>query len=142
MCIRDSIYANVRVRKYAEIVPALDKWFGHADRWQLQQDTTQIMKAVLSWQDPKALRPIACSLIARLQAARLFGETLDVLEGAQSQIAALEVDTPEQAARLAELAIAAGRRPLARRLLAAYANLPSDSGPGRRLGELRTQLER
>jgi len=138
----DDIYAGVRVRKYAEIVPALDKWFGNVERWQLQQDAKQIMTAVLSWQDAKALRPIACSLIARLQAARLSGETLDVLEAAQTQIAALEVDTPEQAARLAELAIAAGRRPLARRLLAAYANLPTDSGPGRRLGELRTQIER
>jgi hypothetical protein len=138
----DHIYAGVRVRKYGETAPALDRWFADVEPWQLPQDVTQIMTAVLSWQDPIALRPIACSLIARLQAARLPGEALDVLEAAQSQIAAFEVDTPEQAVRLAELAIAAGRRPLARRLLIAYASLPIDSGPGRRMGELRTQIER
>ena len=100
------------------------------------------MTAALSWEDIKALRPIANSLIARLQGARLAGEALDVLESAQSKDATFELDTPERTVQVAELAIAAGRRGIARRLLSTYPDLPTDRGAGRRIGELRTQIER
>jgi hypothetical protein len=140
--VLDEIYAGVRVRKYAAIPPALDAWFSDVEREELRQDASQIVTAVQSWNDVKALQQIANSLIGRLHDARLAGEALDVLESAQAQVAALQLDTPERAVQLAELAIAAGRRGLARRLLAAYGSLPTDRGPGRRMGELRTQIER
>ena len=138
----DEIYAGIRVRKYAGILPALDEWFTDVEREQLRRDATQIMTAALSWEDVKALRPIANSLIARLQGARLAGEALDVLESAQFKDATFELDTPERTVQVAELAIAAGRRGIARRLLSTYPDLPTDRGAGRRIGELRTQIER
>jgi hypothetical protein len=114
----DEIYAHVRARKYAQLAPALNQWLADASRGQLQEDALEMMRAVQTWNDARAMTATADVLIVRLYDARLIAEALEAWELTLNANPAYRLQPAEKAAALAELSALAGKRGLARRIAA------------------------
>ena len=101
-----------------------------------------IYHRVAGWPDGRLASAVAQELLARLLAARRNGDALRIARDRLRTDAGFRPASGEQALRLAELAVAGGDRPLARRLLEDFeGRFPGDAGTARALA-LATELRR
>lgn len=101
-----------------------------------------IYRRVVEWPDARLANAVARELLTRLLAARRNGDALRIAQERMKADPAFRPAGGELALRLAELAIAGGDRPLARRLLEDFANrFPGDPGIAR-ARRLTTELSR
>lgn len=88
-----------------------------------------IYRRVAEWPDARLANAVAQELLTHLLAARRNGDALRIAKARLQADAAFRPAGGEQALRLAELAIASGDRPLARRLLENFEDrFPGDPG--------------
>ena len=91
-----------------------------------------IYRRVAEWPDARLANAVARELLTRLLAARRNGHALRIAKDRLQADPAFRPAGGEQALRLAELAIAGGERPLARRLLEDFeSRFPGDPGLAR-----------
>lgn len=110
----DDVYSQARARKYAGIETTLAQWMDASSREELRTDALEIVRAILGWNDPRALAAVAPLCIMRLYDARLIGEALEAWELALRSDPHFRLIPVEKASALAELAPLAGKRALAR----------------------------
>jgi len=139
----DAIYTQARVRKYAAIDSIVKQWLDAAGTAELDTDVPFMVASAVSWNDRQALARVAPPGILRLHGSRLTITALDALDAALNFDPAFQLGSLQACVELAELARAAGRRALARKIVAACAN-PEGSSLDivNRLGRLRGELER
>jgi hypothetical protein len=138
----DELYVLARARRYQELGPPLERWLAGLDAEQLAADARALVAAPRSWNDTRAVGLIARRVIARLRAVRLDTDALDAFESALDGDATFQVGCGVEALDLAELAAAAGRRPLARRILESCAATDLDDYEAKRLELLRARFAR
>jgi hypothetical protein len=139
----DEIYTQARVRKYAAIDVILKQWLDTASTRELGVDVPFLVAAAVSWNDRQVLARVAPPGILRLHGGRLTIEALDAFEAALNYDPAFQLGHVPACVELAELAKAAGRRSLARKIVASCAS-PEGSSLDivNRLKRLRSELER
>jgi len=139
----DAIYTQARVRKYAAIDSIVKQWLDAAGTAELDTDVPFMVASAVSWNDRQALARVAPPGILRLHGSRQTITALDALEAALNCDPAFQLGSVQACVELAELARAAGRRALARKIVAACAS-PEGSSLDivNRLGRLRGELER
>jgi hypothetical protein len=115
----DRAYSAFRVRKPLEGWQEIEVWLRqHAQGDNLSVEYRATLEATSRWDDVRAADRLANEFVALLLAKRANGEALDVAEQRLATNPLYQPMPPAQASRLAELAGAAGKRPLQRRLTA------------------------
>jgi hypothetical protein len=125
----DRAYSGFRVRKPLEGWQEIESWLrrygqeapreGQAERSgdsPLLVEYRAVLEAASKWDDVRAADRLANDLVGLLLARRANGEVLSVVEGRLGTNPQFQVLPPAQAIRVAELAGAAGKRPLQRRV--------------------------
>jgi hypothetical protein len=121
----DRAYSSFRVRKPIEGWQEIEKWlrqYGQAPQEGQPGDNPllveyrAILEAASQWDDVRAADRLANDLVGLLLAKRANGEVLSVVERRLATNPQFQVLPPAQAIRVAELAGAAGKRPLQRRV--------------------------
>ena len=138
----DELYVLVRAHKYADLAAPLERWLADLDAAHLAEDARALVAAACSWGDARALAVIARAVIARLHVARLRTDALDALEAALEADATFHLKRGLESLELAELAAAAGRRPLARRIIDSCAAIELSEYESRRREHLQAKLAR
>jgi hypothetical protein len=122
----DRAYSGFRVRKPLEGWQEIETWlrrFGQAPREGQAGDSPllveyrALLEAASQWDDVRAADRLANDLVGLLLARRANGEVLSVVERRLATNPQFQVLPPAQAIRVAELAGAAGKRPLQRRVM-------------------------
>jgi hypothetical protein len=122
----DRAYSGFRVRKPLEGWQEIETWlrrFGQAPRegqpgdGPLLVEYRAILEAASQWDDVRAADRLANDLVGLLLAKRANGEVLSVVERRLATNPQFQVLPRAQAIRVAELAGAAGKRPLQRRVM-------------------------
>ncbi|HVO45705.1 MAG TPA: hypothetical protein VMT29_05155 [Steroidobacteraceae bacterium] len=129
----DRAYSRFRVGKPAEGWEQIEVWMRqHDDSWEQQRaEYRAVLTAASAWDDGRAADRLASVLITALLAKRENGTALDVLEQRLAHNPAYRPSQAAQIPRLAELAGAAGKKGLQRRLTAPAdpASPPADPAP-------------
>jgi len=121
----DRAYSGFRVRKPVEGWQQIEMWlrrYVHTPPEDLQGDSPllveyrAILEAASKWDDVRAADRLANDLVALLLARRANGEVLTVVERRLASNPQFQVLPAAQAIRVAELAGAAGKRALQRRV--------------------------
>jgi hypothetical protein len=130
----DRAYSGFRVRKPIEGWQEIEAWlrqYGQAPPRESQSpdrsggspgdspllvEYRAVLEAASKWDDVRAADRLANDLVALLLAKRANGEVLSVVESRLATNPQFQVLPPAQALRVAELAGAAGKRPLQRRV--------------------------
>ncbi|HEY4366196.1 MAG TPA: hypothetical protein VGN07_03110 [Steroidobacteraceae bacterium] len=115
----DEIYTQARVRKYAAIESILTPWLDATNVTELRTDAPHIVTSAIQWNDRQALRVVAAACVARLHSARQTIDALDVFEAALGFDPTFRLGQIQACVELAELAKAAGRRSLTRKIVTA-----------------------
>jgi hypothetical protein len=114
----DRAYAKFRVNKPLEGWQELEAWMRlHAQVQKQLPEHRALLDATSQWDDPRPGDRLANDLIAALLAKRANGEAVDVVEKRFATNPAFQVADPAHCIRLAELAAAAGKRSLQRKLV-------------------------
>lgn len=112
MC--DRAYANFRIGKPLEGWQEIQAWLErHADGGPPLRELAAVLQSASSWDDARPADRLTADLIAALLARKENGRALEVLE---QRLLSNPTFRPVQAARLAELASAAGKPALRRQL--------------------------
>jgi hypothetical protein len=115
MC--DRAYANFRVGKPLEGWHEIQVWLErHAEGGPPLRELAAVLRSASSWDDMRPADRLASDLITALLARRENGKALEVLEQRLLSNASFRPVQPAHVARLAELASAAGKSALRRRL--------------------------
>lgn len=138
----DGLYVLARARKYAELDETLERHLASLSTAQLTDDGPVLIAAARSWGDHRALSIIAGEVISWLHAAKLDVDALDAFASALDEHATFHLARCLEGLELAELATAAGRRPLARRIAQSCLASGPDKYESKRLERLRARLER
>jgi hypothetical protein len=121
----DRAYCGFRVRKPVEGWQEIEKWLrrygqtpqeGQPGDSQLLVEYRTILESASQWDDVRAADRLANDLVGLLLAKRANGEVLSVVERRLATNPQFQVLPPAPAIRVAELAGAAGKRPLQRRV--------------------------
>ena len=124
----DRAYNGFRVRKPLEGWQEIETWlrqYGLADasretqegsRKELLVEYRAVLEAASKWDDVRAADRLANDLVKLLLAKRANGEALNIVEQRLATNPEFQVLPPAQATRIAELAAAAGKRSLQRRV--------------------------
>ncbi|HET9389819.1 MAG TPA: hypothetical protein VFO44_09250 [Steroidobacteraceae bacterium] len=113
----DTAYMRFRVSKPLEGWQQIEAWLklhAHADRQDVEYRA--LLQATSRWDDMRAADRLANDFVAILLAKRATGEALAVVEQRLASNPQYQLSPPEQAVRIAELAGAAGKRALQRKL--------------------------
>jgi hypothetical protein len=129
----DRAYSRFRVRKPIEGWQEIEAWLrryaqtpresqGNSSRDSsgdspLLVEYRAVLEAASKWDDVRAADRLANDFVSLLLARRATGEALSVVEGRLATNPQFQVLPPAQAIRVAELAGAAGKRPLQRRVM-------------------------
>jgi len=113
----DIAYTRFRVSKPQEGWQEIDAWLKlHAQSDRQSVEYRALLQATSRWDDVRAADRLANDFVAILLAQRATGEALAVVEERLASNPQYQLSTPEQAVRMAELAGAAGKRALQRKL--------------------------
>jgi hypothetical protein len=113
----DTAYSNFRVRKPVEGWQAIENWLGANARGENQlPEYRAVLEAASQWDDVRAADRLADDLIGLLLTKRANGAALLVVEQRLATNPKYQVSPPARAIRIAELAGAAGKRALQRRV--------------------------
>jgi hypothetical protein len=126
----DRAYSGFRVRKPIEGWQEIESWLQRYGQDALRESQTDrsgdspllveyraVLEAASKWDDVRAADRLANDLVGLLLAKRANGEVLGVVERRLATNPLFQVLPPAQAIRVAELAGAAGKRPLQRRVM-------------------------
>jgi hypothetical protein len=113
----DRAYSGFRVRKPLEGWQEIDAWLRvHAQGENQLVEYRAVLEAASKWDDVRAADRLGNDLVAVLLAKRANGEALNVVEQRLATNSKFQVAPPAQALRIADLAGAAGKRALQRRI--------------------------
>jgi hypothetical protein len=118
----DRAYSGFRVRKPMEGWQEIETWlrqYGQANNQgggPLLVEYRAVLEAASTWDDVRPADRLANEFVALLLAKRANGEALSVVERRIATNPQFQVLPPAQATRIAELAAAAGKRSLQRRV--------------------------
>jgi hypothetical protein len=113
----DRAYSRFGVRKPLEGWQEIEDWLRQQGQGENQLvEYRAVLEAASKWDDARAADRLANDLVAILLAKRATGEALIVVEQRFATNPQFQVSPPAQALRIAELAGAAGKRALQRRL--------------------------
>lgn len=123
----DRAYSGFRVRKPIEGWQEIETWLRqHAQDASRERQAADspllveyraVLEAASKWDDVRAADRLANDLVGLLLAKRANGEVLSVVERRLATNPQFQVLPPSHAIRVAELAAAAGKRPLQRRVM-------------------------
>jgi hypothetical protein len=114
----DRAYSKFRVSKPLEGWQEIEAWLREFAQGERQMGEYRALLAAASkWDDARVGDRLANDVLALLLAKRATGEALDVVEQRIVTNPQFQLSQPAQAMRLAELAGAAGKRALQRRLM-------------------------
>lgn len=113
----DAMYTQARVRKYEAMDAIQKEWLDAASQQELEIDVPFIVTSAVSWDDQRALARIAAPGILQLHAGKSTTDALDSLESALNCDSTFQLGNVKATVELAELAKAAGRRALARKIV-------------------------
>lgn len=113
----DTAYTRFRVSKPQEGWQEIEAWLKlHAREDRQSVEYRALLQATSRWDDVRAADRLANDFVAILLARRATGEALEVVEQRLATHPLYRVSPPAQAVRIAELAGAAGKRALQRKL--------------------------
>ncbi|HUI60932.1 MAG TPA: hypothetical protein VLX90_11945 [Steroidobacteraceae bacterium] len=113
----DRAYSRFRVGKPAEGWQEIETWLRQPGAWESQRaEYRAVLTAASAWEDGRAADRLAGDLITALLARRENGTALEVLEQRLAGNPDFRPALPAHTLRLAELAAAAGKKALQRRL--------------------------
>ena len=113
----DRAHANFRVGKLVEGWQEIQAWLErHTESGQPLRELAAVLRSASSWNDVRPADRLASELIAALLARKENGKALEVLEQRLLSNPSFRPTQPAHVARLAELASAAGKPALRRRL--------------------------
>jgi hypothetical protein len=114
----DRAHSGFRVRKPLEGWQEIEAWLRlHAQGEKQLVEYRAVLEAASKWDDVRAADRLANDFVAILLAKRANGEALAVVEQRLATNPRFQVMPPAQAIRIAELAAAAGKRALQRRVV-------------------------
>jgi hypothetical protein len=138
----DEVYGEARGGNFAAARDSLLRWLRQVNADRLEQDVRHICSEARTWQDEKAFVFVSRFLISQLLEMGKTGTVVEVVDQVLQRAPALKLGTASDTVKIATLARAAGKRPLALRVLAQFeAQFPGDARTAE-VVSLRSQIAR
>jgi hypothetical protein len=134
----DEVYGAARVREAAQAVLVLKRWLAAAPAHTLQADVPAILGQALLFPEQRGLPTVARTLISHLVEIRRLSLALSVMDTVATAVADFTPESEAEVVALAQYAILAGRRTLARSMIEQWVRFEgaADLGvPARKLSE-------